>query len=305
MGTPRAGTAASATSLPIAAGIGLRAPHVARFLAAPPKLAWLEVHSENYFADGGTALEALDRIRRDFPLALHGVGMSLGSTDPLDRAHLAKLARLIARVAPSLVSEHLCWSGVDGRCLNDLLPLPYTEEALMHLCSRIDAVQQFLGREIAVENLSSYLAFADSTLPEWEFVAAVAQRTGCRLLLDVNNIHVNAVNHGFDPAVYLAAIPVAAVAEIHLAGFETRGQLLIDTHSRAVSPEVWTLYEAALARFGPRPTLIEWDLDIPPLDTLVGEATKAQTMLDAINARVSPAPVRPVLSAVRGDAGVQ
>ena len=272
------------TALPAAAGIGLRAPHVAEVLATRPPVAWLEVHSENYYADGGAALAALDRIRADYPLSLHGVGMSLGSTDPLDRAHLAKLRRLIARTEPALVSEHLCWSGVGGRSLNDLLPLPYTEEALAHVCTRVAEVQDAIGRELLVENVSSYLAFADATIPEWEFVAAVALRTGCRLLVDVNNIHVNAINHGFDADDYLAAIPRAAVAEIHLAGYEARGDLLIDTHGAPVAPEVWALYRRALDRYGPQPTLIEWDTDIPPLATLLTEAATAQSMLDTRDA---------------------
>ena len=273
-----------AAPLPAAAGIGLRAPHDAEVDARRPGIAWLEVHSENYYADGGPALAALDRIRRDYPLSLHGVGMSLGSTDPLDRAHLAKLARLIARTEPALVSEHLCWSGVAGRCLNDLLPLPYTEEALAHVCTRVAAVQDFLGREILVENVSSYLGFADATIPEWEFVAAVARTTGCKLLVDVNNIYVNATNHGFDADTYLAAMPPAAVAEIHLAGFDARGAILIDTHGAPVAPDVWALYRRAVDRFGPVPTLIEWDIDIPPLATLLREAATAQSVLEARDA---------------------
>jgi len=270
--------------LPAAAGIGLRAPHVAQVLAERPRVAWLEVHSENYYADGGPALAALDRIRRDYPLSLHGVGMSLGSADPLDRVHLDKLRRLIARTEPAAVSEHLCWSGVGGRHLNDLLPLPYTEEALALVCDRVDEIQDALGRELLVENVSSYLAFADATIPEWEFVAAVARRTGCRLLLDVNNIYVNSVNHGFDVDAYLAAIPPEAVAEIHLAGYTPRGALLIDTHGAPVAPPVWELYRRALGRFGPRPTLIEWDTDIPPLPVLLREAEQAQSLLEACDA---------------------
>jgi uncharacterized protein len=262
------------------AGIGLRAPHVAEVRAARPRVGWFEVHSENYFVDGGPALASLATIRADYPLSLHGVGLSLGSTDPLDRGHLAKLARLIARVEPALVSEHLCWSGVGGRHLNDLLPLPYTEEALAHVCDRVDAVQEALGRELLVENVSSYLAFAASTIPEWEFVAAVARRTGCRLLLDVNNIHVNAVNHGFDADAYVAAIPADAVAEIHLAGFDASGPCLIDTHGAPVAPEVWALYRRTIGRIGARPTLIEWDTDIPSFAVLQREAATAQAMLE-------------------------
>ena len=254
------------------AGIGLRAPHLQYVLAERPAVPWFEVHSENYYADGGPALKALDRIRADYPLSLHGVGMSLGSADPLDRTHLAKLARLIARTEPALVSEHLCWSGVGGVHLNDLLPLPYTEEALAHVVARVAEIQETLGRELLVENVSSYLGFADATIPEWEFVAAVAQQTGCKLLLDVNNIHVNAVNHGFDPDRYLAAIPADAVAEIHLAGFDAAGPCLIDTHGARVAPAVWALYARAIERFGPRPTLIEWDVDIPAFAVLEDEA---------------------------------
>jgi len=249
-----------------------------------PPIPWLEVHSENYYVDGGPALAALLRLRADYPLSLHGVGMSLGSTDPLDRVHLAKLRRLIERTEPGLVSEHLCWSGVGGRALNDLLPLPYTEEALAHVCARVAEVQDFIGRELLVENVSTYLAFADSTIPEWDFVAAVAQRTGCKLLCDVNNIYVNAVNHGFDADAYLNALAPDTIAEIHLAGFDASGPCLIDTHGAPVAPDVWALYRRALARFGLVPTLIEWDTDIPPLATLLAEAATAQSMLDTRDA---------------------
>jgi len=266
------------------AGIGLRAPHVRQVLSERPAVPWLEVHSENYYVDGGPALAALLRLRTDYPLSLHGVGMSLGGADPLDRAHLSKLARLIERTEPALVSEHLCWSGIGGRHLNDLLPLPYTDEALAHVASRVAEVQDFLGREILVENVSSYLAFADATIPEWEFVAAVARRTGCKLLCDVNNIYVNAMNHGFDADAYLAALPRDAIAEIHLAGFDASGPCLIDTHGAPVAPDVWALYRRAIARFGPVPTLIEWDTDIPPLATLLAEAATAQSILETPDA---------------------
>ena len=266
------------------AGIGLRTPHVRQVLAERPAVPWLEIHSENYYVDGGPALAVLDRIRADYPLSLHGVGMSLGSTDPLDRAHLAKLARLIERTEPALVSEHLCWSGVGGRVLNDLLPLPHTEESLAHVCARVAEVQDFLGRIILVENVSTYLAFADATIPEWEFVAAVARRTGCKILCDVNNIYVNAINHGFDADAYLAAMPREAVAEIHLAGFEATTTCLIDSHGAPVAPPVWALYRRAVALFGKVPTLIEWDTDIPALATLLSEAATAQTILDTPDA---------------------
>jgi uncharacterized protein (UPF0276 family) len=270
--------------LPVAAGVGLRAPHVQHVLEHSPPLPWFEVHSENYFADGGLALANLERIRARYPLSLHGVGLSLGSADPLDAAHLAKLKRLVRRIEPEAVSEHLCWSGIDGRHFNDLLPLPYTDEALRHVCARVDAVQTYLGRRILVENVSSYYAFPESTIPECEFVAAVAAHTGCALLLDVNNIHVNACNHGIDPVAYLDAISAATVAEIHLAGFDASGPCVIDTHGAPVASEVWALYARALARFGRVPVLIEWDTDIPDFAVLAGEAATAQAMLDRSHA---------------------
>jgi uncharacterized protein (UPF0276 family) len=266
------------------AGIGLRAPHVGQILAERPAIPWLEVHSENYYVDGGAALSSLLRIRADYPLSLHGVGMSLGGADPLDRTHLAKLARLIERTEPVLVSEHLCWSGTGGRHLNDLFPLPYTDEALAHVCACVAEVQDCIGRELLVENVSTYLEFADSTIPEWEFVAAVARRTGCKLLCDVNNIYVNATNHGFDADAYLAALPREAIAEIHLAGYDASGPCLVDTHGAPVASDVWALYRRAIARFGPRPTLIEWDTDIPPLATLLAEAATAQVILETPHA---------------------
>jgi uncharacterized protein (UPF0276 family) len=276
---------ASFSALPGQAGIGLRSPHLAEVRAMRPPVPWFEVHSENYFAAGGPTLAALLDLRADYPLSLHGVGMSLGSAGPLDRAHLRNLKRLVDAVQPAAVSEHLCWSSVAGRWLNDLLPLPYTQEALDRVCAHVDEVQESLGRAILVENVSSYLRFLPEDMPEWTFVAAVAQRTGCGILLDVNNIHVSACNHGFDAREFLTGIPVEAVGEIHLAGYETEGEgkdrLLIDTHSRPVHEEVWALYQDALARFGPVPTLIEWDQDIPAFAVLRVEADKAQAFLDA------------------------
>jgi uncharacterized protein (UPF0276 family) len=267
-------------ALPAAAGIGLRAPHVAEVRRSRPPIGWLEVHSENYFVDGGPALAALEAIRTDYPLSLHGVGLSLGSADPLDVAHLARLKRLADRIEPSAVSEHLCWSHVDGRHLNDLLPLPLTDEALALVCDRVDAVQAALRRPLLVENICSYLRFADDTIAEWDFVAAVASKSGCKLLFDVNNVYVNAINHGFDPQAYLAAIPAESVAEIHLAGYGVSGPCLIDTHGARVAPPVWALYRTAIERFGPKPTLLEWDTDIPALDALLDEAAQAQAILD-------------------------
>jgi uncharacterized protein (UPF0276 family) len=268
------------TFLPPAAGIGLRAPHYREVVEARPRTAWFEVHSENFFGAGGQPHWFLERVRAHYPLSLHGVGLGLGSTDPLSQAHLSKLAGLIERYEPALVSEHLCWSAVQGRHLNDLLPLPLTEEALVHVCERIDTVQTVLGRQILVENISSYLRYRHSTIPEWEFVAEAARRSGCGILLDVNNVFVSAVNHGFDPRRYLAAIPGEAVGEIHLAGFTAVEGCLIDTHGTRVSHDVWRLYAEVVERIGPRPTLIEWDTDIPPLEVLLGEARQAQQILE-------------------------
>ena len=277
-------TGKSATVIPLRSGIGLRAPHCREIIESRPAVGWVEVHSENYFGDGGQPHHWLERIRADYPLSLHGVGLGLGSADPLDIEHVRKLARLIERYEPGFVSEHLCWSAAGGRHLNDLLPLPYTEEALDHVCGRIEALQQILGRRVLIENVSSYLEFRHSTIPEWEFLAQVARRSGCGILLDVNNVFVNAVNHGFDARAYLTAMPADAVQEIHLAGFDASGPCLIDTHGAPVAREVWSLYRETIARLGPRPTLIEWDTDIPPLAVLIAEAGKADHILEHCHA---------------------
>jgi len=269
----------SAPAVRPSAGIGLRAAHYAQLLERRPALSLLEVHSENFFGAGGASLAWLERFRGLYPLSFHGVGLSLGSSEAVDAVHLAKLASLVKRFQPALVSEHACWSSSAGRHSNDLLPLPYTEEALANFAAHVDAVQEKLGRRILIENVSSYMRFAHSTIPEWEFVSEVVRRTGCGLLLDVNNIWVNSRNHGFDPAQYLAAIDPACVEEVHLAGFESQGALLIDTHSRPVTNDVWALYRGAIDRIGPRPTIIEWDADIPELDVLLAEADKADAAL--------------------------
>lgn len=275
-------TTLPATTLPCRAGIGLRAPHLRQVREESPPVAWFEVHSENYFVSGGPALAALESVRQRYPLSLHGVGMSLGGADDLDQDHLRQLKALAERIQPAAISEHLCWSAIGGRWLNDLLPLPYTREALDRVCNHVDQVQDVLNRAILVENVSSYLRFLPEDMPEWVFVAEVARRTGCKLLLDVNNIHVSACNHGFDALDFLAGIPVDMVTEIHLAGYEEVDGLLVDTHSRPVYPRVWELYQAALERFGAIPTLIEWDQDIPPLEVLLAEAAQAQAYLDAV-----------------------
>lgn len=280
-----------APPMPAAAGIGLRAPHVQRIVHERPPIAWLETHSENLFAAGGALHAALDSIRGDYPLSLHGVGLSLASADALDYAHLTRLKALVDRYQPALVSEHLCWGAVGGHHSNDLLPLPFTEEAAALAASRIGQVQDALGREILVENISTYLRFDHGDYSEWDFVAEVVRRSGCGLLCDVNNIYVNSVNHGFDPHVYLRALPRAAVREIHLAGFTRKDNLpvplLIDSHSRRVDAAVWALYAEAIALFGPTPTLIEWDEDIPELEVLLAEAARAEEVLDARRARAA------------------
>ena len=238
------------------------------------------MHSENYFGEGGAPLRILERLRAHYPLSLHGVGMSLGSTDPLDRGHLAKLKALIERFEPGLVSDHLSWSSVGGRHFNDLLPLPYTEEALAHVSRRVLQAQEVIGRRLLVENPSSYLQPAEACIPEWEFLAELARRTGCGILLDVNNVYVSARNHGLDARRFIDSLPGRHVAEIHLAGFSSGDGVLIDTHSRPVAAEVWDLFARALERFGPQPALIEWDADLPPLSLLVAEAGHAQALLE-------------------------
>ncbi len=261
------------------AGIGFRAAHYRQFVEGSPRVGWLEVHSENYFGDGGYDLHVLEHVRRNYPLSLHGVGLSLGSADGLREMHLAKLQRLVARVDPLLVSEHLCWGAYGDRHFNDLLPLPYTEEALALMANRVDQVQARLGRRLLVENVSSYLQYRDSTIPELEFIAALAQRSGCGVLLDINNLYVNSINHSFDAAAALAALPAQSVDEIHLAGHTRNALCLIDDHGSRVTDEVWRLYQAALARFGARRTLIEWDTRIPELEVLLDEARKVETLL--------------------------
>ena len=274
-------------AVPVVAGIGLRAQHHLDVLSQAPRVGWFEAHFENYFAAGGARVDCLDRIRSRYPLSLHGVGLSLGSVDPLNAAHLDSLKRAVKRFEPALVSEHLSWSSAGGRFANDLLPLPYTEEALRHVSRRIAAVQDLLGRQILIENVSSYLEFECSRLTEWDFLTGVAAQSGCGILLDVNNIYVAASNHGFDAYRYLQAMPRTAVQEMHLAGHSSMRigdrEILIDTHGSHVCEAVWDLYRAALRRFGPVPTLIEWDTDIPTLDVLVAEADKANAVREALD----------------------
>ena len=272
--------------IPAAAGIGLRFPHHELVAQGRPQVAWFEVHAENYFG-GGAARQLLTSVRRDYPLSLHGVGLSLGSAEELDGQHLRRIAELVRNIEPGLVSEHLSWSVVGGRYLADLLPLPMTEEALAVVCRHVEQTQAALQRRILIENPSTYLQFRHSTIPEWEFMSAVAQRTGCGILCDVNNIFVSASNHGWDAQRYLNALPAAAVGEIHLAGHALRtldnGRTIrIDDHGSNVTAEVWALYVQALRRFGVKPTLIEWDTDIPAFEVLLDEAAQAATLMRAV-----------------------
>jgi uncharacterized protein len=271
-------------SIPAQAGVGLRFRHHREVLDARPAAAWFEVHTENYMG-GGSAPAALDAIRRDYPLSLHGTGLSLGSAAGLDPAHLSRVREVVERVQPGLVSEHLSFSVAAGNYLADLLPLPMTEEALGVVCRNVAQVQDCLKRAILVENPSTYLRFRHSTIPEWEFLAEVAQRTGCGILCDVNNIYVSARNHGWRASTYLAALPPRAVGEIHLAGHSVRQlddtrTIHVDDHGSRVAPEVWALYAEALERFGPVPTLIEWDTDVPPMAVLLEEAGQATATIE-------------------------
>lgn len=270
------------TSAKLGVGIGLRAPHVAEMLATRPAIGWLEVHAENYMGEGAP-LAALERLRADYPLSVHGVGLSLGSAEALDNRHLSRLQRLRARLAPTFVSEHLSWSIARGVYLNHLLPLPYTEETLAIVAQHVIHTQEALQCRLLIENPSSYLHFAHSAIPEPEFLGELVRRTGCGLLCDVNNIYVSCYNLGGDPVAYLDALPACAVGEIHLAGHavnDADGQtILIDDHGAPVSDAVWALYGHALARFGSVPTLIEWDTNIPELAVLCAEAHTAERFM--------------------------
>ena len=252
-------------------GLGLRPGHYEAILGGSPRIDWFEALTENYLAPGGRPLRYLDNIRERYPLVLHGVSLSIGSADPLNRRYLAELKALAKRVEPAWISDHLCWTGVDGRNLHDLMPLPYTDEAVRHVAARVRQVQDTLGRRILLENVSSYVSYTESALDEWDFLAAVADESDCLILLDINNIYVSAFNHGFDAMRYLERIPVGRVRQFHLAGHDHCGSHIVDTHDAPVADAVWQLYAAAVRRFGPVATMIERDADIPPLDELVAE----------------------------------
>jgi len=258
-------------------GLGLRAEHYQQILERKPRnIDWFEILSENYMIDGGKPLHFLDAIRRDYPMVMHGVSMSLGSTDELDYDYLGKLKALIERVEPRWFSDHLCWTGVEQLNMHDLLPLPYTEEAVVHVAERIARVQDYIGRQMLIENLSSYITYCADAMPEWEFLGAVAERADCYLLLDVNNIYVSSYNHHYDPLDYLDGIPAERVWQHHLAGHSNDGNLIIDTHDQDIIDPVWTLYEETARRLGPVSTMIERDGNIPELDQLLDELEQAR-----------------------------
>ena len=259
-------------------GLGLRPEHYGEVLDSLPSVDWFEIISENYLVDGGKPLHFLDRIRERYPMVMHGVSLSIGSSDPLDFEYIAALKRLAARVEPEWVSDHLCWTGTDGRNLHDLLPLPYTEEAIAHVAERVSRVQDSLGRQILIENVSSYVTYTDSGISEWEFLSAVAERADCCILLDVNNVYVSAHNHQFDALAYLDGLPSKRVRQIHLAGHSYNGSLIVDTHDHPVPDPVWELYVETIARLGPVSTMIERDDDIPPLEVLLDELAQARSL---------------------------
>ncbi|HTY93310.1 MAG TPA: DUF692 domain-containing protein [Steroidobacteraceae bacterium] len=268
-------------------GLGLRPQHYAAVLQQRPPLDWLEIISENYLVPGGKPLHYLDRIRELYPMVMHGVSMSIGSTAPLDFVYLGRLKALARRVRPGWISDHLCWTGIGGYNLHDLMPLPYTGEALRHVATRIRQVQDFLGQRILIENVSSYLTWRSSEMTEWQFIAELAAEADCDLLLDVNNVYVSSVNHGFDAREFLDAMPAARVRQIHLAGHSQQGDLLIDTHDAPVPPPVWDLYRYAARRLGRIPTMIERDASIPALAQLLTELQRAREICAASAARAA------------------
>ena len=262
-------------------GLGLRKEHYETVLAEKPKVDWFEIISENYMVDGGKPLDYLTRIREHYPMVMHGVSMSMGSTAPLDLDYLKQLKSLITRVEPAWFSDHLCWTGVDGVNLHDLMPMPYTEEAIDHVVDRISQVQDYMGRQMLVENVSSYVSYNDSQMSEWEFLREVAERADCLILLDINNIYVSAYNHNFDPFTYLTAIPSERVYQFHLAGHTHENNLIIDTHDHPIADPVFELYDKAVQHFGRVSTMIERDDNIPPLSELMAELDQVRDIAEA------------------------
>jgi uncharacterized protein (UPF0276 family) len=263
-------------------GLGLRKDHYEAILREKPKLDWFEILSENYMVDGGRPLHNLDRIRALYPMVMHGVSLSIGSGDPLNMDYLKRLKTLAARVEPKWISDHLCWTGVAGKNLHDLMPLPYTEEAVQHVAARVRQVQDYLGRQILLENVSSYVTYTQSAINEWEFLTAVAEAADCLILLDINNIYVSSHNHAFDPQEYLQAVPTERVYQFHLAGHTNNGNIIVDTHDHPIIDGVWNLYAEAVRHFGPVSTMIERDADIPPLAELLIELEQARRIATPI-----------------------
>jgi len=263
-------------------GLGLRTAHYETILAEKPPVDWFEVITENYLVPGGKPLYYLDSIRANYPLVMHGVSLSIGGTDPLNLDYLRQVKTLAERIEPAWISDHLCWTGVNGVNLHDLLPLPYTQEAVQHVADRVKTVQDFLRCRILLENVSSYITYAHSEMTEWEFLSAVAERADCLILLDINNIYVSAHNHQFDPLVYLNNVPAKRVQQFHLAGHLNLGNIIIDSHGDTVIDPVWSLYEAALRRFGPVSTMIERDDNIPPFAELLAELEMARQIAGAL-----------------------
>jgi uncharacterized protein (UPF0276 family) len=264
-------------------GLGLRAQHYQEILDSAPAVDWFEALTENYLVPGGKPLHYLEAVRARYPVVLHGVSLSIGSSDPLNRGYLAQLRNLADRIEPAWISDHLCWTGLNGRNLHDLLPLPYTEEAVVHVSDRIQAVQDYLGCRLLIENVSSYLAYTDSCMSEWEFLSAVAGRADCLILLDVNNVYVSGFNHDFDPHDYLRGVPAERVQQFHIAGHRNHGDYIVDTHDEPVIDPVWRLYAEACRRFGAVSTLIERDDNIPPLSELLDELAHARRIAAGVS----------------------
>jgi uncharacterized protein (UPF0276 family) len=262
--------------------VGLRRPHYSHVIDNNPAVDWFEVVTENFMVQGGHPLQVLERVRERYPIVLHGVSMSLGSVDPLNPVYLLQLRDLARRFEPAWVSDHLCWTGVGDRNLHDLLPLPYTEEAITWVAGRIRQVQETLERTILIENVSSYLNFVHSTMSEWEFLSAVAEEADCGILLDINNIYVSAFNHGFEPERYIELVPIGRVVQYHLAGHSDHGAYLLDTHDHPVSPKVWSLYDQAVRRFGKVSTLVEWDDNIPEFAALEATTDEARARYESV-----------------------
>lgn len=272
-------------------GLGLRPEHYEDILTLKPAVDWFEILTENYLVPGGKPLYFLDRVRENYPLVMHGVSLSIGSTDPLDWAYLKQVKALAERIEPVWISDHLCWTGVSGLNMHDLLPLPYTREAIRHVVDRIAEIQDFLGRRILIENVSSYLSYLQSEMTEWEFITAIAKEADCFILLDVNNIYVSSVNHGFSALDYIKALPMDRIVQIHLAGHSNQGHYIIDTHDAAIIPAVWDLYAKTIARFGQISTMIERDDHIPPLSELLVELNQARTLM-----KNTPLPIKELLT---------